>query len=114
YQRSRDAARRRFYADTTRIVPSRVPPSVGQQIELSHLGVAYRLTVHAAGAWRYRVHLDGRAVSATLAASNAHAARLAIGKRTRRVLHDWGEASIRIEIDGHGFRFGTQNPGQVR
>ena len=114
YQRARDAARRRFFADTTRIVTSRIPASIGQQIELSCGGVAYRLTVRAVGAWRYSVHLDGRSASASLSPGDAHTARLAVGERTRRILYDWGESSVRVEIDGRPFRFGTQSPGQVR
>src|SRR5439155_443597 len=66
YQRRRRDARLNFFADTTNVSPVRVPPSVGQEVDLSFGGVGYRLAVFALGSWRYRVYLDGRAVTVTL------------------------------------------------
>lgn len=114
YQRARDLARRRFYADPTHVVLSRIPPSVGQQVDLTYGGVGYRLAVSAIGAWRYRVQWNGESVLATLAVRDDHTARLEVGGRTRRLVYDWGETSVRIEVDGRPLRFSTQSAGQVR
>jgi acetyl/propionyl-CoA carboxylase alpha subunit/acetyl-CoA carboxylase carboxyltransferase component len=114
YQASRAAARLNFFSDTTSIAPSRVPPSLGQQIDLSYRGESYRLEVYTVGSWRYRVHLEGRVVSATLREEGAHTARLAIGDRSLRILHDVTESGLRVEIEGHAHRFGGQAAGQVR
>jgi len=114
YQASRAAARLNFFADTTNISPARVPPSLGQQIDLSYGGESYRLEVYTVGSWRYRVHLDGRVVSATLREEGAHTARLAIGDRSLRILHDVTEHGLRVEVEGHAHRFGGQAAGQVR
>jgi len=114
YQEARYAARLNFYADTTNVSPSRVPPSVGQQIDLSHHGENYRLQVLAAGSWHYRVHLDGRTLSATLQQESACAARLELSADVRRILYDTTEAGLRIEVEGRPFRFGRQGAGQVR
>lgn len=114
YQQSRDVARRRFYTDSTHIVRSRIPSSVGQQVDLTHEGTAYRLHVYGIGSWRYRLQLDGDSAVATLAVRDGHTARLEVGGRSRRLVYDWGETSLRIEIDGRPFRFSTQSAGQVR
>jgi len=114
YQAARAAARLNFFADTTSIGPSRVPPSLGQQIDLSYRGESYRLEVFAVGSWHYRVHLDGRAVSATLREEGAHTARLELGHRALRIVHDVTEAGLRVEVQGHPHRFGGQAAGQVR
>src|SRR5205823_6080841 len=66
YQRRRRDARVNFFADTTNVSPVRVPPSIGQEVDLSFGGAGYRLQVFALGSWRYRVYLDGRAVTVTL------------------------------------------------
>ena len=66
YQRARQAARLNFFADAGNVSPSRIPPSRGQQIDLSSGSQSYRLEVYAMGSWRYRVHCDGRVVEATL------------------------------------------------
>ena len=67
YQAARQTARLNFFADPTNISPARVPPSMGQQIDLSYGGEPYRLMVYTVGSWRYRVHLDGRVVTARAA-----------------------------------------------
>lgn len=114
YQQSRDLARRRFFTDSTHIVRSRIPPSVGQQIDLTHEGAGYRLLVYGIGSWRYRVQQNGESALATLAVRDGHTARLDVGGRARRLVFDWGETSLRVEIDGRPFRFSTQSVGQVR
>ena len=114
YQRIRGQAREHFYADATGITPDRIPPNSGQQIDLSHEGEGYRLTVYAIGSWRYRVHLDDRVVGAMLSEESAHAGRLEIDDRVYRVLYDADEVGIRLEVDGRPLRFGTQMAGQVR
>jgi len=114
YQAARAAARLNFFSDTTSIGPSRVPPSLGQQIDLSYRGESYRLEVFAVGSWHYRVHLDGRSVSATLREEGAHTARLELGHRALRIVHDLTETGLRVEVQGHPHRFGGQAAGQVR
>ena len=88
--------------------------SEGQQIDLSFAGESYRLKVYAIGSWRYRVHLEGRAVGATMREEGKHAGRLIIDDRVRRILHDVNERGLRLEVDGHPIRFGSQTAGKVR
>ena len=114
YQQSRDAARRRFFADPSNISPTSVPPSTGQRIDLTWRGDSYRLEVFAVGAWRYRVHLDGRVTQATLRDEGGRAATLEIGGRSLRVLYDASERGLRVEVEGRPFRFGSELAGQVR
>jgi acetyl/propionyl-CoA carboxylase alpha subunit/acetyl-CoA carboxylase carboxyltransferase component len=114
YQRARAAARANFYADTANLSPDRTPRSEGQQIDLSLDGESYRLDVYAIGNWRYRVHLDGTAVTAAMREEGRHAARLLIDERTRRILYDASDLGLRVEVDGHPMRFGWQTAGQVR
>jgi len=114
YQASRAAARLNFFSDTTNVSPARVTPSLGQQIDLSYRGESYRLDVYTVGSWRYRVHLDERVVSATLREEGAHTARLVLGDRSLRIVHDVTETGLRVEVEGHPHRFGGQSAGQVR
>ena len=114
YQRRRHVARANFYADTANVSPGKVLPSVGQQIDLSWRGTAYRLQVFAVGSWRYRVHLDGCVVSATLREEGPHMARLLLRGRTLRVLHDASDTGLRLEVEGRPHRFGWQGAGEVR
>ncbi|MCZ6463589.1 MAG: biotin/lipoyl-binding protein, partial [Proteobacteria bacterium] len=103
-----------FYIDTSRISADRIPPSRGQQIDLSRGGESYRLEVYAIGSWRYRVHLEGQAVAASMREEGKHAARLRIDGRARRILYDAGDLGLRVEVDGHPYRFGWQSAGKVR
>src|SRR5262249_37238122 len=114
YQRRRHEARLNFYADTTSLALVRVPASSGQQVDLSYRGASYRLTVFALGSWRYRVHLDGEAVVATLREEDGCAAGLTVGASTRRIIYDATEAGLRLEVEGRPHRFGWQNTGEVR
>jgi acetyl/propionyl-CoA carboxylase alpha subunit/acetyl-CoA carboxylase carboxyltransferase component len=114
YQRTRDAARRGFFADPSDLSAASVPASAGQRLDLSHGGGNYRLEIFAVGAWRYRVHLDGRVLTATLRGEGAHRATLETGGRSLRVLHDVSERGLRIEVEGRPYRFGTDLAGQVR
>jgi acetyl-CoA carboxylase carboxyltransferase component/biotin carboxyl carrier protein len=114
YQEARKAARLNLYADTSSLALEQVPPSRGQQIDLTHRGESYRLEVFAVGSWRYRVHLDGRVVAATLREEGRHTARLQIGDRTLRVLYDATESGLRVEVEGRVHVFGGQEAGQVR
>ncbi|TMA44731.1 MAG: ATP-grasp domain-containing protein, partial [Deltaproteobacteria bacterium] len=114
YQRRRRDARLNFFADTTNVSPLRVPPSVGQEVDLSFGGVGYRLGVFALGSWRYRVCLDGRAVTVTLREADRHLARLEFADRTRRVVYDATEVGLRLELGGRPYRFGWETTGQVR
>lgn len=114
YQRRRLDSRVNFYADPGNASPDRTPASAGQQLELAHAGTDYKLQVYALGSWRYRVSLDGRAVSATLREDGEHAARLTLCGRTLRLLHDATDAGLRLELDGHAHKFGWQGAGEVR
>ncbi|TMB39059.1 MAG: ATP-grasp domain-containing protein [Deltaproteobacteria bacterium] len=114
YQRRRRDARLNFFADTTNVSPMRVPPSVGQEVDLSFGGVGYRLAVFALGSWRYRVCLDGRAVTVTLREADRHLARLEFADRTRRVVYDASEVGLRLELDGRPYGFGWETTGHVR
>ncbi len=113
YQRRRAAARLNFYSDVSRISPERIPASRGQQIDVSCDGESYRAMVYATGAWRYRVHLDGRVVGAYMREEGDNRARLEIDDRVRRILYDASDLRLRIEIDGHPFRYDWQTAGQV-
>ncbi len=114
YQRRRRDARLNFFADTTNVAFTRVPPSGAQPIDLSYDGTTYRVGVAAVGSWRYRVQLDGRVVGATLREGDAHAAQLEVGDRTLPILHDATDAGLRLEVAGRAYRFGWQTVGQVR
>ncbi len=114
YQRRRRDARLNFFADTSNVTFTRVPPSGAQPIDLSYEGTSYRVGVAAMGSWRYRVQLDGRVVSATLREGDAHAAQLELGDRTLPILHDATDAGLRLEVAGRAHRFGWQTVGQVR
>ncbi|MBW2715230.1 MAG: ATP-grasp domain-containing protein, partial [Deltaproteobacteria bacterium] len=114
YQRSRDAARQKFYADPATLSPASIPPSTGQRVDLTAGAESYRLEVFAVGAWRYRVHLDGRVAVATLSDERDNSAILELGGRSLRVLHDVSERGMRIEIEAHPYRFTSELAGQVR
>src|SRR5262249_53853870 len=114
YQRRRHAARRSFFAEGATVLRGRVPPSIGQEIDLSLESRTYRLTVFALGAWRYRVHLDGRAVVTMLREGERHLARLELPGRTRRIVYDATAVGLRLELDGRPYRFGWETTGHVR
>lgn len=114
YQRRRQAARLNFYADTTSLTPDRVPASEGSVIDLVHRGEAYRLAVYAVGAWRYRVHFEGRVVTALLREEGDRSGHLEIRGRSLRLLFDPDEAGVRLELEGRPHRFGWQTGGEVR
>ncbi len=111
YQRNRRTLRKGVFADGR---TDRLPSSEGQQIDLTHGTQSYRLMVYAIGSWRYRVHLEGIAVGATMREESAHTARLEIDDRVRRVIFDANDRGLRLEVDGHALRFGSQTAGQVR
>ena len=114
YQKARDVMRTLFYADAGNITQEKIPASVGQDVDLTFAGRQYRARVFASGSWRYRVDMDGHVVSAQLSVSGVHAARLCIGGRDLRVLHDLTDTHIRVEIEGVVHKFGRQTAGQVR
>ncbi len=113
YQRSRLDARRNFFVDAASVAPSRVPPSIGQLVDLAYRGEAYRLQVYAIGGWKYRIQLDGRTIGARLHEQGRHGGRLQFGGRSHRVLYDLTEADLRVEVDGSSYRFGRQAAGRV-
>jgi acetyl/propionyl-CoA carboxylase alpha subunit/acetyl-CoA carboxylase carboxyltransferase component len=112
YQRTRATLRTGIFSGQGS--QDRLPSSEGQQIDLSFAAESYRLKVYAIGSWRYRVHLEGVAVGATMREEGAHAARLIIDDRVRRILYDANDLGLRLEVDGHALRFGLQTAGQVR
>ncbi|MEZ4332320.1 MAG: carboxyl transferase domain-containing protein [Myxococcota bacterium] len=112
YQRTRATLRTGVFSGQGYGV--RLPASEGQQIDLSFAGESYRLKVYAVGSWRYRVHLDGVAVGAMMREEGAHAGRLVIDGRVRRVHYDINDRGLRLEVDGHPLRFSSQTAGQVR
>lgn len=114
YQQSRRAARDSFYSDTAALSRERIPLNQGQQIDLTYEGESYRLLVYAIGSWGYRVHLDGRAVRATMKEEGAHRGRLMIDGRVRRIVYDYSELGLWLEADGQPYRYGLQTAGQVR
>ncbi|MBW2267238.1 MAG: ATP-grasp domain-containing protein [Deltaproteobacteria bacterium] len=114
YQSARLAARHNLYRDASNVSPARIPPSRGQQIDLSAGAESYRLEVFAVGAWRYRVHCDERVVEATLREEGSHTARLAVGGRTVRVLYDRTDSGLRVEVEGRAHTFSNQAAGEVR
>ena len=114
YQRVRDVARKAFLADPSHIAPSSLPASEGQRIDLSHGGQSYRLEVFAIGAWRYRVHESGRVVQVMMRGEGERRCVLEMEGRALRVLHDWSERGLRIEVEGRPYRFSNELAGQVR
>jgi len=114
YQRTRRQARRNFFADPGGVGAARLPASEGQEIDLVHRGTAYKLRVYAIGSWKYRVHLAGRVVTARLVEEAAGGARLELGGRALRVLHDVEDAGMRLEVEGRPHRFEGQAAGHVR
>ncbi len=114
YQRRRSDARLNFFSDTSGLEAGKPPTAGGQEIDLTHDGDAYRVHVYAVGSWRYRVHLDGRAVTATLREEGANTARLEIGDQSYRLLYTLSDTGLRVEVEGRSHRFGSQTAGQVR
>jgi acetyl-CoA carboxylase carboxyltransferase component/pyruvate/2-oxoglutarate dehydrogenase complex dihydrolipoamide acyltransferase (E2) component len=114
YQRYRDQARGKLLFDPSHLGPTSVPASIGQRIDLSHRGESYRLHVYAIGAWRYRVHLDGLVARVELHSAGPHRGTIAIGGVTHRLLFDSNDQGLRVEVDGHPYRFSTGAAGQVR
>jgi acetyl/propionyl-CoA carboxylase alpha subunit/acetyl-CoA carboxylase carboxyltransferase component len=114
YQRNRAHVRINFFSDPSQLGTARVSASQGQEIDLGFGGEQYRLHVFAVGSWRYRVHLEGRAVAARLREEGANMARLELGGRMYRVLYDIGDVGLRVEVEGRAFAFASQGAGQVR
>ncbi|MCP4908573.1 MAG: ATP-grasp domain-containing protein [bacterium] len=111
YQRTRRTLRTGVFGDQG---IDRLPSSEGQQIDLTFGSESYRFKVYAIGSWRYRVHLEGVAVGATMREEGEHAARLIIDDRVRRIFYDANDRGLRLEMEGHALRFGSQTAGQVR
>jgi acetyl/propionyl-CoA carboxylase alpha subunit len=114
YQQHRDRSRRNLLVDPSHLTPGSVPASTGQRVDLTHRGESYRLHVYAIGAWRYRVHLDGRVSPVSLRSEGANRGTLEIDGRSLRLLFDVGDQGLRVEVDGQPYRFGTGAAGQVR
>ena len=114
YQSRRAEARDAFFAARHQFSPTSLPASDGQRIDLTHDGQGYRVEVFAIGAWRYRVHLEGRVVQVTMRDEGDCRATLEIQDRSLRILHDVGASSMRLEVEGRPYRFGTELAGQVR
>ncbi len=114
YQRYRDGARQKFYADPATLSPTSIPASTGQRVDLTAGSESYRLQVFGVGAWRYRVHMDGHVAVATLRDERANSAILELSGRSLRVVHDITEQGLRIEVESRPYRFSSELAGQVR
>ncbi|MEM7410596.1 MAG: biotin carboxylase N-terminal domain-containing protein [Myxococcota bacterium] len=114
YQQGRDRARREIFADPAHLTPASAPASTGQHIDLSFRGESYELDVFAIGAWRYRVHLDGRVVPVALRSDGPHRASFEFGGKSLRLLFDHTDQGLRVEVEGHPYRFATGSAGHVR
>ena len=114
YRAQWGAERRNFFADTGSITPDKIPALDGRELDLEYRGESYRLRVFSVGSSRYRVHLDGRTVSARFGDPEQHTARIVIAGRYLRAVHDVTDAYIRVEVEGSVHRFGRQTAGQVR
>ncbi|MFP8881487.1 MAG: carboxyl transferase domain-containing protein, partial [Myxococcota bacterium] len=104
----------KFYADPATLSPTSIPASTGQRVDLTAGTESYRLQVFGVGAWRYRVHMDGRVAVATLRDERANSAILELSGRSLRVVHDITEQGLRIEIESRPYRFSSELAGQVR
>jgi acetyl/propionyl-CoA carboxylase alpha subunit/acetyl-CoA carboxylase carboxyltransferase component len=113
YQDARRTARINFFSDPDHASAPRAPSAEGQEIDLSHDDQTYRVRVLALGSWRYRLLLDGYEVIARLHEHGNRGARLTLGARELRVLHDVTEAAVRVEVEGRAHRFGRQAAGRV-
>ncbi len=114
YQRRRDRARHQLLLDPNHLGPTSVPASTGQRVDLSHRGESYRTHVYAIGAWHYRVHLDGLVAPVALRSDGPNRGTLETGEQSFRLLFDQDDQGLRIEVDGHPYRFATGAAGQVR
>jgi acetyl/propionyl-CoA carboxylase alpha subunit/acetyl-CoA carboxylase carboxyltransferase component len=108
------AERRNFFADTSSITPDKIPALDGREFDLEYRGESYRMRVFSIGSSRYRVHLDGRVISARFGDPEQHTARMVLAGGYLRAVHDVTDACIRAEVEGSVHRFGRQTAGQVR
>src|SRR4029077_1167709 len=67
----------------------------------------------ALGSGPSRLALAGALLNASLQEHGSHGARLGIGDRELRVLHDLGDGAVRVEVDGIAHRFVRQAAGTV-
>jgi len=114
YQQAAREARSAFFADPGVVTPERIPRSNGRQIDLNYSGEQYRLRVFSIGSWRYRVHMEGAVVSARLSDPEGATARIVVGGKYLRAVHDLTESTVRVEVEGVVHQFGRQMAGQVR
>ncbi len=98
YETDLAEVRRSFRASAARGRPAH-PERVGQAINVSYRGAAYRLKVDKVSGTSYRVH-DGVGVDVTVERLGEYARRLSVGGRKHRVLAVTGDDRIRLEIDG--------------
>jgi acetyl/propionyl-CoA carboxylase alpha subunit/acetyl-CoA carboxylase carboxyltransferase component len=113
YIEARDRLRESFYSDPESVTYDKIPASTGQEIDLCHAGHPYRLKVYASGAHEYRVEHQGRVASVRLTSVREHSARVAVGDRSLRALHDVTEGNIRVELEGAVHNYGRRMAGQV-
>src|SRR5262249_4471898 len=60
------------------------------------------------------VHEGGRVVQVMLRGEGERRCVLEMEGRALRVLHDWSERGLRIEVEGRPYRFSNELAGQVR
>lgn len=108
------AERRDFFRDTSNVTSDKVPSLQGMEFDLEYAGEQYRTRVFSVGSMRYRVHMDGRVISARFGDRGDHTARMVIYGRYMRAVYDISETYLHVEIEGAVHRFGRQTAGQVR
>ncbi|MDH5671542.1 MAG: ATP-grasp domain-containing protein [Myxococcales bacterium] len=114
YRNAWQAQRGNFYADTSNITPDKIPVLDGKEVDLEYRGEQYRMRVFSVGALRYRVHLDGKVISARFGQTGEHTSRVVISARYYRATHNITPSHIRLEVEGVVHRFGRRTAGQVR
>jgi acetyl/propionyl-CoA carboxylase alpha subunit/acetyl-CoA carboxylase carboxyltransferase component len=114
YRDERRLACAAFAKSPARFFAGGAPSAAGREIDLSQRGESYRLRVLGVAPGRYRVKLAGDEALVGWHADGAHKARLRMGSRELRVLHDLGEVAARVEIEGQAHAFGRRGIGEVR
>ncbi len=88
--------------------------AVGRVIELRHAGQSYRLSVQRLGPTRYRVEMDGDAVSVEVDRLGRGHSRLSCGGRTFAVVSSVQGSDHLVEVNGVAHRCSRDDAGIVR
>jgi len=114
YRSAYRSERKNFFQDTSTVRTDVIPALEGRELDLEYAGESYRLEVFSVGAMRYRVHMDGKVISARFGESTDHTARMVIYGRYLRAVYDTTDAYVHVEVEGCVHRFGRQTAGQLR